>query len=153
VNVHFNCPNCEVPFCLEWTGGGPWQCPRCAQRLELGAAEKDGTLAVCAVCGNAELYKKKDFPHWLGLTILTVACIGFVLLNALYQQWWAWAVLIGSALVDGILYLRVGDAVVCYRCGALYRGAAAASGYKPFELAVGERYRQERLRREELKKP
>jgi hypothetical protein len=152
VNVHFTCPNCELPAYVDGSATGPWQCPRCTQRIELGGAEKDGAMAVCAVCGNAELYKKKDFPHWLGLTILTVACLAFVLLNAFYQQWWGWAVLIGSALIDGILYLRVGDAVVCYRCGALYRSVPGAADYKPFELAVGERYRQERLRREELRK-
>lgn len=130
-----------------------WQCPACDHRVELQSAAKDHTLTACPVCGNPELYKKKDFPHWLGLTILAGACLGFVLLNALYQQWWAWAVLIGSALFDGLLYLRVGDVVVCYRCAAHMRGLPAPEAYKPFELVVGERYRQERLRREELKKP
>jgi hypothetical protein len=119
--------------------------------LEVQAAEAS-VLDRCALCGNLELYKKKDFPHWLGLALLAVACLAFVVLNALYQQWWAWGVLIGSALIDGILYLRVGDALVCYRCGAHYRGLAATTAYKPFELVVGERYRQERLRREELNK-
>jgi hypothetical protein len=128
----------------------PWQCPGCNHRLEVPATEA-GVLDRCAVCGNAELYKKKDFPHWLGLALLAAACLAFVVLNALYQQWWAWGVLIGSALIDGILYLRVGDALVCYRCGAQYRGLATTE-YKPFELVIGERYRQERLRREELNK-
>jgi hypothetical protein len=152
VNVRFACAHCELPSRLDLSDRVPWQCPGCAHRLELRAPEKDAALTVCAVCGNTELYKKKDFPHWLGLAILTGACLGFVVLNALYQQWWAWAVLLGSALVDGLLYLRVGDAVVCYRCGALYRGVPSAAGYKPFELVIGERYRQERLRREEMKK-
>lgn len=130
----------------------PWLCPGCEHRLEVRPAEAGGSLSSCAVCGNAELYKKKDFPHWLGLTILAVACLGFVIFNALYMQWWAWAILIGSALFDGILYLWVGDVVVCYRCGAHHRGVPASSPHKPFELVVGERYRQERLRREELNK-
>jgi hypothetical protein len=107
-------------------------------------------LSCCSACGNTELYKKKDFPHWLGLTILAGACLAFVLSNAFYQQWWGWAVLIGSALFDGLLYLWVGDVVVCYRCGAHHRGADSAA-CKPYELIVAERYRQERLRREELR--
>jgi len=152
VKVRVTCTTCQVPCSLEMAGPVPRQCPNCAQRIDLAAPEPASALTSCALCGNPELYKKKDFPHWLGLAILTVACLGFVILNALYQQWWAWGVLIGSALVDGLMYLRVGDAVVCYRCGALYRGVPAAGDYKPFELIVGERYRQERLRREELKK-
>ena len=98
-----------------------------------------------AVCGNAELYKMKGFPHWLGLTILTAACVSFLVLNAYRLQWWAWAVLLASAAVDGLLYLAVRDVVVCYRCGARH-GGLGYSGNKPFELTVHERYRQERLR-------
>ena len=53
-----------------------------------------------------------------------------------------------SALFDGILYLCVGDAIVCYRCGAHHSCASAGAAHQPFELIVAERYRQERLRRE-----
>jgi hypothetical protein len=148
VNVTFACPNCERPDRLELPASA-WQCSNCDQRLEPRSA---GSLEQCALCSNAELYKKKDFPHWLGLAILAAACLGFVICNALYLQWWGWVILIGSALFDGLLYLYVGDAVVCYRCGAHYRGVPGAAEYKPFELIVAERYRQERLRREELKK-
>lgn len=154
MKVSFACPNCSRPASIDPLGARStvWQCPGCEHRLELRPTEGGGPLGVCVVCGNAELYKKKDFPHWLGLTILAVACLGFVVFNALYMQWWAWSILIGSAAFDGLLYLWVGDAVVCYRCGALYRGVPDNATYKPFELAVGERYRQERLRREELQK-
>jgi hypothetical protein len=38
--------------------------------------------------------------------------------------------------------------VVCYRCDAHYKGFKATDEHKPFELTVGERYRQERIRRE-----
>jgi hypothetical protein len=49
------------------------------------------------------------------------------------------------------MYLLVGDVVVCYRCEAQYRGFAATDAHKPFEIAVGERYRQERIRRDKMK--
>ena len=51
---------------------------------------------------------------------------------------------LGSALFDGLLYLWVGDALVCYRCNAHYRGFQAAAHHQPFEITTGERYRQER---------
>jgi hypothetical protein len=102
------------------------------------------------LCGNQELYKKKDFPHWLGLTILTIACLGSIVPYWLYHQWLTWTILIGSALFDGLLYLWVGDVVVCYHCNTHYRGVAPGESHKPFELGIAERYRQERLRREQL---
>jgi hypothetical protein len=102
------------------------------------------------ICGNGELYKKKDFPHWLGLMILTAACLGSIIPYWLYMKTLTWVILIGSALFDGLLYLWVGDVVVCYRCQAHYRGLPPNTEYKPFELGIAERYRQERLRREQL---
>jgi hypothetical protein len=131
---------------LELSGPAAWQCPGCGHHLRADP----GVLPACAVCGSAELYKKKDFPHGLGLAILTVACLVSFVTYGLYEKWLTWAILIGTALFDGLLYLWVGDAVVCYRCGAVHRGLVPAAGHRPFELSTAERYRQERLRRERL---
>jgi len=128
-----------------------WQCPACEHRFRLAGAPADQSLRTCAVCGNADLYRKKDFPHWLGMLLLAAACLAFLITNYFYQPWLAWGILLGSALIDGLLYLAVGDVVVCYRCGAEHRGAMPSTQYRPFELSVGERYRQEQLRREQLR--
>jgi hypothetical protein len=113
-------------------------------------AEGAGSGSACLICGNPELYKKKNFPHWLGLSILVVSCLAFMVLELLYHQWWAWAILLGSAVFDGLLYLWVGDVVVCYRCHAHYRGGMPVPALQPHDLGIAERYRQERLRREQL---
>ncbi len=150
VHVRFACPVCEQAARLEVPGSTEWPCPACDHRVHLQGQAEPGHLHTCLVCGNRELYKKKDFPHWLGLTILTVACLASIIPYLLYQIWLTWAILIGSAALDGLLYLLVGDVVVCYRCGAQYRGLPPQSEYKPFDLGIGERYRQERLRRQQL---
>jgi hypothetical protein len=131
---------------LELSGPAAWACPACGHRLQADAA--GGALPACALCGNAELYRKKDFPHGLGLAILTAACLVSFVTYGLYEKWLTWAILIGTALFDGLLYLWVGDAVVCYRCGAQYRGVTGPV-YPAFDLGTAERYRQERLRREQ----
>jgi len=84
------------------------------------------------------------------MAILVVACLASVVAYGWYEKWLTWAILGGSALCDGILYLGVGDALVCYRCNAHYRGFKAGAEHLPFELSTGERYRQERFRREHL---
>jgi hypothetical protein len=150
VNVRFTCPTCEHPDRLDLNTPREWQCLACDSLLHVPAAPAHQALRSCAVCGNAQLYRKKDFPHWLGLLLLGLACLAFLVTNYLYQQRLAWGILLGSAALDGLLYLVVGDVVVCYRCGAQHRGFAPHPEHKPFELSIGERYRQEQLRREQL---
>jgi hypothetical protein len=150
VKIRFTCATCETPGRLGEPLPADWSCPTCDHVTALQPAPEDGRVRHCLVCGNRELYRKKDFPHGLGMAILTLACLASAVTYALYYPGWTWAILIGSAVFDGILYLWVGDVLVCYRCGAQYRGSAAEKEVEPFELEIGERYRQERLRREQL---
>jgi hypothetical protein len=151
VNIHFVCLECDYPGRLD-TSTVEWQCPRCDHRLCLEPSAVDPALPACAVCGNHELYRKKDFPHGLGMAILALACLASTVTYLLYEKYWTWAILLGSAAFDGLLYLWVKDVIVCYRCGAHHRGVRPNPEHKPFELTVHERYRQERIRREQLKK-
>lgn len=146
MTVHFVCPHCEYPGHLTWGEASEWRCPSCAQVLNI--AESDSQLATCALCGNHELYKKKDFPHWLGMTILTVAIALSVYTYLWYEKWLTWALLVGSAILDVLLYALVGDVVVCYRCNAHYRRLPPSAAHKPFDLSTGERYRQEKIRQQ-----
>jgi uncharacterized protein (DUF983 family) len=149
VNVTFACPSCDQPAKTSVDQPIDWQCTACDHRLHLNAAEK--TLPTCVVCGTHELYKKKDFPQWLGMSILVGAIILSTITYLNYQKWWSWSFLIGSAIIDGVMYLMVGDAIVCYRCQSHYRGVAPNEAHQPFEITIGERYRQERMRKEQLK--
>ncbi len=151
MKIRFACPVCERPARVDVPGPSPWRCLGCDHLVSLAAPEASAgplSLPACVVCGNGELYKKKAFPHWLGLSLLTVACLAFLVLNGERHPWAAWACLLGSALLDGLLYLGVGDVVVCYRCGAEHSCPSAGAAHQPFELIIAERYRQERMRRE-----
>jgi hypothetical protein len=150
--VRFACPTCERLRCLDPHQDRAWLCPACDHLVHPATPENaDAVLTACAICGATELYKKKGFPHWLGMAILAGACLAFLVLNLIYQQWWGWLVLLGSAVIDGLLYLWVADLVVCYCCGAQYSGLRSTEAYPPFELVIAERYRQERIRREQRK--
>jgi len=139
-----------MPGRLDIPGSG-WQCPACDHHVTADSRVTAESLPVCAVCGNGELFKKKNFPHTLGLTILTSACILSFVTYLSYEKVLTWAILGGTALFDVLLYLWVGDAVVCYRCGAVHSGIKPGPEHQPFDLGVSERYRQERLRREKVK--
>jgi hypothetical protein len=150
VKVRFACPLCALPGRLEVPGPKSWQCPACDQWVQVDDRVTGDSLPVCAVCGNGELYKKKNFPHTLGLTILTIACAVSFITYLSYEQVLTWAILGGTALFDVVLYWWVGDVIVCYRCGAIHSKIEPGPEHKPFELGTSERYRQERIRRAQL---
>jgi hypothetical protein len=152
VNIRLFCPTCDTPGSVTVPSATEWQCPGCDHLVRLHDTAADPAVPACAVCGNAELYKKKDFPHGLGMAVLVAALVASTVTYWHYNKVLTWAILLGSAAFDGLLYLWVKDAVVCYRCGAHHRGIVAGEAHHPFELTIHERYRQERLRREQIQK-
>jgi hypothetical protein len=115
---------------------------------------EDGQLSACPLCATNDLYVQKDFPQGLGLFIVVV---GFAISTVFWyfeRPVLTYLVLLLSALVDMMLYYRVPDVTICYRCLSQARGAGSNpwGRFHPFDLAIGERYRQERIRIEELRK-
>ncbi len=147
MRIRFLCPKCEVWTFTRQVEAASWTCSGCGQVVSAAAPSAGPALTHCRVCGNHELYLQKDFPHWLGMGILVAACAASVVTYALYFIKTTWTILIGSAAIDGFLYLLMGDVTICYRCRAQYRGFPPNATHRPFELAVGEKYRQERLRK------
>ena len=155
MELTFECPACHtVGRCSHLEAASEAICSRCQSTRALRRDTiDDGTLRACAWCGTEDLYVQKDFPQGLGLAIVVV---GFVISTVFWYQDRpvpALGVLLLSALVDMALYYRVPNVTICYRCLSQYRGPGTnpAGRYVAFDLAIGERYRQERLRVEELR--
>jgi hypothetical protein len=146
VKTSFPCPVCARPGQLSLASTPVrWQCPGCDHVVEL-AGPVDPALPCCVLCGNRELYRKKNFPHALGMGILVTAFLASTLTYWLYNKVLTWVILFGSAIFDGLLYLWVGDVSVCYRCQAHYYGVSPDAEHRAFELTTHERYRQEQIR-------
>jgi hypothetical protein len=155
MELTFECPACHA-VCRrsDLEAASEAVCSRCqsARALRRDAIDAS-TLRACSWCGTEDLYVQKDFPQGLGLAIVVV---GFVISTVFWYQDRpvpALGVLLLSALVDMALFYLVPDVTICYRCLSQYRGPGTnpAGRYKAFDLAIGERYRQERLRVEELR--
>lgn len=155
MELTFECPKCGAVGSLSPVEpGGSASCADCqdTRRLRPEAIDSEGLLA-CPLCATEDLYLQKDFPQGLGLAIVALAIVVSTIFWYQDRPIPAIGVLILSALVDMALYHWVGDVTICYRCLSQYRGAGSNPGgrFLPFDLAIGERYRQERLRIEELK--
>jgi hypothetical protein len=110
-------------------------------------------LDACPWCLTTDLYTQKDFPQALGLMIVMFQ-IGISTVFWYYEKpIETFAVLLTFTLLDWALYPRVPDVTICYRCCCQVRGAGSNvdGRFQPFDLAIGERYRQERIRAQELR--
>jgi hypothetical protein len=155
MELTFECPVCHaVGSVAPVETAGKVVCKGCGKEREVRAeAFGEGGLRACPVCATEDLYVQKDFPQGLGLAIVVA---GFVVSTVFWyydRPVPALGVLLVSALVDMALYYLVPDVTICYRCLSQLRGSGANAGarFKPFDLAVGERYRQERIRAEQLR--
>lgn len=149
MKLRCQCPECDATVHAELPGAAIRACPGCGHSEPILDVMTDGKLQACAACGNQQLYRMKDFPQWLGMGLLATACCLFFVFAIRYQYAIAWSILLGSAALDGLIYLYVGDVVTCYRCAAQHRDIPSR-GFDPHEIAIAERYRQERIRREQL---
>jgi hypothetical protein len=156
LELTFECPDCLAVGSVEAVGpGGTASCRACGCARDLRAESLDAEgLRACPLCATEDLYVQNDFPQGLGLAVVIA---GFVVSTAFWyydRPLPALGVLLASALADMALFYLVPDVTICYRCLSQYRGEGANPGgirFKPFDLAVGERYRQERLRVEQLR--
>jgi hypothetical protein len=110
------------------------------------ALRSDSRVDACPVCSGADFYIRKDFDPKLGLTVVIV---GAVISGAFYwfgEDLIAYGILAGAALIDLVVYGRLGDVTVCYRCHSEFRGKYPRTA-SHFDLHTADVLEQEYERR------
>ena len=82
----------------------------------------DASVDVCPVCRGGDFYVRKDFNPRAGLTVVV---IGALISAAFYwfgRDLIAYGILASAALIDLVVYGRLKDLTVCYRCHTEFRG-------------------------------
>lgn len=148
MQLRFLCTRCEQPATIAIRAEDSFiECPHChLQTAQPADAWQEGNPRRCLVCPSSDLFVRKAFPQRLGLAIVV---LGFAVSCVTWFFYWTtltFAVLFATALADFILYLTVGDALVCYRCHAEYRQLHAEARHEAFNLETHERYRQQAAR-------
>ena len=114
------------------------------QTLDLhwaGALDEQGRVRRCVVCGCREIFKRYDFPQRFGLLLVIGAVVACVILLIRGQVLWAMGVLLGTVVVDRIVYLFTRECLVCYRCRSEFRDVKIDETHESWDLSIGEKYR------------
>ncbi len=126
-------------------------CPACRHEVALPEGAVSGErVRRCLVCPSHDLYMRKDFPQRLGVLLVAIGVIGSSIAWANANLAWTFGILFATALADLLLFMFVGNALMCYRCGAQYRGVAEMETHGHFNLETHEKYRQIAARTSEM---
>ena len=82
----------------------------------------DDEVDRCPLCEGGDFYIRKDFNPQLGLTIVIIGALISAGFYWFEMDLVAYGVLGVAALIDLVVYRRLGDITVCYRCHAEFRG-------------------------------
>ncbi len=154
MNVTFPCPKCEAANRTEVANDAEAiSCAHCGQELQIPAGAIDqGKVSRCLACPSVDLFVRKDFPQRLGVALVTIGLVGSCIAWAYSQLYWTFGILFATALIDVLLYMLVPNALMCYRCGAMYRGVLNMEEHGSFNLETHERHRQQKIRLTEAQK-
>ena len=121
------CPKCDAGLPVSAAAAPPRiRCGRCGHEIPLSVTEterRDAAVDACPVCQGGDFYVRKDFDPKVGLTVVIVGAAisaGFYWFG---RDLVAYGILAGAVLIDLIVYGRLKDVTVCYRCHTEFRGA------------------------------
>ena len=126
MDVLAKCPKCDAGLPVHAADApAAIKCGRCGREILLhvtAAVRDDRAVDRCPVCDGGEFYIRKDFDPKLGLTVVI---IGALISGTFY--WYgrdliAYSILAAAALIDLVVYGRLKDVTVCYRCHSEFRG-------------------------------
>jgi len=158
VNITYACPSCEEGVRIHFDADTPeLDCPHCQSAITINAGTIDKSaldgnrVKSCLVCPSTDLFVRKDFPQRLGVGLVVIGIVGSSIAWYYSNVLWTFGILFATALIDVGLYSIVGDALMCYRCQAQYRGVEGMDTHCEFDLETHEKYRQLEARLEGTK--
>ena len=150
MNVLAKCPTCDAGLPVRAAESPESiKCGRCSTVIPLhvsDALRADTQVDSCPVCQGRDFYIRKDFDPKVGLTVVIIGAIVSGVFYWFGRDLIAYSILAFAALVDLIVYGRLGDVTVCYRCHSEFRGAYARTA-PHFDLHTADVLEQEYERR------
>ena len=146
------CPKCDAALPVDAsTPDAPEAitCGACGREIPLtitAAVRADQAVDRCPVCNGPDFYVRKDFNPKLGLTIVA---IGAAISAGFYwfkRDLIAYSILAAATLIDLVIYGRLKEVTVCYRCHSEFRGAYRRTA-SAFDLHTADVLEQEYERR------
>jgi hypothetical protein len=146
MRVVARCPKCDAGLPVGAADSTESiKCGRCGRELALTFSEalrNDARVDVCPVCRGGDFYLRKDFDPKVGVTVVVIGAVISAIFYWFGEDLIAYGILAGAALIDLVVYGRLGDVTVCYRCHSEFRGQYERTA-KHFDLHTADVLEQE----------
>jgi len=123
------CPKCNAGLPVDVSGApAAIKCGGCGREIALAlsdALRADRAVDRCPVCGGGDFYIRKDFDPKVGLAVVIAGALVSGVFYWFGRDIVAYGILASAALIDLVVYGRLKDVTVCYRCHTEFRGAYA----------------------------
>src|SRR5256885_10024663 len=121
------CPKCDAGLPVS-AAEAPTaiKCGGCGHEIPLtftDAVRADRAVDACPVCAGGDFYTRKDFDPKVGLTVVVIGAAISAVFYWFNRDLIAYGILAGAALIDLVVYQRLKEVTVCYRCHSEFRGA------------------------------
>ena len=115
MRIRTQCRQCGLPYKARIEPGGDLECPGCGEATTIardGWSPEERAVEICPVCDCKHLYRQRDFnvPWTYGLSLIVLSG------------------------VDLLLYFKMSNKVVCYKCDTVFRDAVPSSRQGEFNL-------------------
>jgi uncharacterized protein (DUF983 family) len=144
------CPKCDAGLPVRGDElADAITCGRCGRDIPLkisGVLRSEQGVDRCPVCDGAEFYGRKDFDPKVGLTVVIIGALISGVFYWFGRDLVAYGILAAAALIDLVVYGRLKDLTVCYRCHTEFRGAYPRTA-PAFDLHTADLLEQEYERR------
>jgi hypothetical protein len=144
------CPKCDAGLPVSAADApASIRCGRCGREIELRISppvRDDRGVDVCPVCAGGDFYTRKDFDPTLGLAVVILGAVVSAVFYWFGRDLVAYGILAGAALIDLVVYARLKDLTVCYRCHTEFRGTYPRTA-GAFDLHTADVLEQEYERR------
>ena len=134
MEVTLTCPGCGSAIHLTPSESlKTAQCKVCQEKVPVSFSPKDleGNLETCPRCNRMDFYSQKDFNRKLGVVLFVIAAILSI---------WTYGIsFIVLYLFDFILFKKLGNIAICYKCQTIFRKVSNISEIRSFDHEMNDR--------------
>jgi hypothetical protein len=144
------CPKCDAGLPVHAADApAAIKCGACGTEIPLEISQAVGAdtgVDRCPVCRGSDFYIRKDFDPKLGLAFVVAGALISAVFYWFRHDFIAYGILAAAALIDLVVYGRLKDLTVCYRCHSEFRGTYPRTA-SAFDLHTADVLEQEYERR------